>query len=94
MTNLLTAQDLLEVHYQILSIIILKKFIKLNVNLDTMIKNVKHVELNINIWTAFSNIKTLKMIQQNQDVCVVMKNYDRKLDEKLQTPPPLLVLPQ
>ena len=36
--------------------------IELNVNLDTMIKNVKHVELNISIATVFSNIQTLKMI--------------------------------
>ena len=35
---------------------------ELNVNLDTMIKNVKHVELNISIATVFSNIQTLKMI--------------------------------
>ena len=31
-------QDLWEFHYQILSIIFLKKFIELNVNSDTMIK--------------------------------------------------------
>ena len=43
--NLLIAQDLWQVHYQILSIIFLKEFIELNVNLDKMIKNVKHLEL-------------------------------------------------
>ena len=36
--NLLIVQDLWQVHYQILSIIFLKEFIELNVNLDTMIK--------------------------------------------------------
>ena len=41
---LLIAQDLWQAHYQILSIIFLKGFIELNVNSDTMIKNVKHVE--------------------------------------------------
>ena len=39
--NLFTAQDLWEAHYQILSIIFMKLFIKWNVNTDTMIKNGK-----------------------------------------------------
>ena len=42
--NLLIAQDLWQARYQILSIIFLKEFIKLNVNTDTMIKNVKPAE--------------------------------------------------
>ena len=45
--NLLTAQDLWQFHYQILSIIFLKEFMELNVNLDTMIKNVKHLEYKV-----------------------------------------------
>ena len=53
--NLLMAQDLGQIHYQILSIIFLKKFIKLNLNLDKMIKRVIHVELNISIATVFLN---------------------------------------
>ena len=36
--------------------------IKLNLNMDTMIKNVKLVELNIDIATVFLNKQTLKMI--------------------------------
>ena len=60
--NLLIAQDLLQAHYQILIIILLKEFIKLNVNTDTMIKNVKLAQLNINIVTVFLNTQTLKMI--------------------------------
>ena len=51
--NLLVAQDLWQSHHQILSIIFLKGFIKLNVNMDTMIKNVKLAELSINIVSAF-----------------------------------------
>ena len=39
--SLLIAKDLWQAHYQILSIIFLKEFIKLNVNTDTMIKDVK-----------------------------------------------------
>ena len=49
--NLLIAQDLWQAHYQILSIIFLKKFIELNVNTDMMIKNVKLVELTTSIAT-------------------------------------------
>ena len=57
--NLLTAQDLKQPHYQILSIIFLKEFIKLYVNTDTMMKNVKLAELNINIVTFFLNTQIL-----------------------------------
>ena len=53
--NLLIAQDLWQVYYQFLSIIFLKEFIELNVNSDTMMKNVKHVELNMSIVTVFLN---------------------------------------
>ena len=47
--SLLIAQDLWQIHYQILSIIFLKEFIKLNVNTDMMMKNVKFAELYISI---------------------------------------------
>ena len=47
--NLLITQDLWQVLYQIMSIIFLKEFIELSLNLDTMVKDVKHVELNISI---------------------------------------------
>ena len=39
--NLITVQDLWQAHHQILLITLLKGFIKLNVNTDTMVKNVK-----------------------------------------------------
>ena len=39
--KLLIAQDLWQAHFQIMSIIFLKEFIELNVNLDTKIKKVK-----------------------------------------------------
>ena len=60
--NLVIVHDLWQVHCQILSIIFLKEFKKLNVNFDTMIKNVKLAELNISIATVFLNTQTLKMI--------------------------------
>ena len=40
----------------------LKEFIKLNVNTDTIIKNVKLAELKTNIANVFLNTQTLKMI--------------------------------
>ena len=43
------AQEFWQAHCQILSTLFLKDFIELNVNSDTMKKNVKHTELNINI---------------------------------------------
>ena len=54
-SNLLIVQDLWQAHYQILSIIFQKKFIKLNVNMDMMIKNVKLEKLNVSIPTVFLN---------------------------------------
>ena len=53
--NLLIEEDLWQARYQILSKIFLKEFIKLNVNTDTITKNVKIVELNISIATLFLN---------------------------------------
>ena len=60
--NLLIAQDLWQAHYQILSIIFLKIFVKLNVYRDTMIKNAKLMELHKEYATIFLNKKTLKII--------------------------------
>ena len=50
--NLLIVQNLWQSRYQILSIIFPKEFIKLNVNMDRIIKKVKLGELNINFATA------------------------------------------
>ena len=60
--NLLRARDLWQVIYQILSIIFLKEFIELNVDMNMMIKNMKLVELNISIATVSFNTRILKMI--------------------------------
>ena len=54
--SLLIVQDLWQAHYQILSIIFLKEFIELNVNSDTLIKNVTHVKLNISTVVVFLKI--------------------------------------
>ena len=59
--NLLIEQELGKAHYQILSKIRLKKFIRLNVNTDMRMKNVKLVELHTKYATAFLNVEILKM---------------------------------
>ena len=43
-------QDLWQIHHQILSIIFLKEFIELNVNMDMMTKNVRLVGSNIALY--------------------------------------------
>ena len=53
--NLLRIQIFWQAQYQILSIILLKGFKKLNVNTDTMIKYAKLVELNTSIAAVFLN---------------------------------------
>ena len=55
-------EGLWRAHYQILSIIFLKEFVKLNVNMATMIKHVKTAELNPDIVTVFLNTQTLKTV--------------------------------
>ena len=53
----MTEEDLLQAHYKILLTILLKEFIKLNVNNDTIIKDEKLAELNKlkNIASGFSD---------------------------------------
>ena len=65
--NSLTGYDLWQAHYQIFSIIFLKEFIKLNVNMDTMMKNLNLTE---------DDLIECKCLFCN-------KNYQQKFDEKL-----------
>ena len=60
--NLLIAQNLWQAHYQILLIILLKKLIELNVNMNMIIRNVKHAELNTKNASPFLNTQTLRII--------------------------------
>ena len=55
-------QNLWQAHYQILVTILMKEFIKLNLNTNKMIANKKLAELNTKIAAAFLNTQTLKMI--------------------------------
>ena len=52
-------QELLQVPDQILLMILRKEFIKLNVNMDIITKNVKLAELNTKITSAFLNTQGL-----------------------------------
>ena len=52
--DLLIGYYLWQAHYQILLLILLE-LIKLNVNIDTMIKNVKLAELNTKVAKVFFN---------------------------------------
>ena len=54
------AQDLWQVHYQILLIILLLELTKLNVNVNIITKIANGVELNTKIAIAFLNTKALK----------------------------------
>ena len=57
--NLLIVQDLEQVYYQILLIIMLKEFIKSILKMNIIKKIVKHVELNTKVTTAFLNTQLL-----------------------------------
>ena len=57
--NLLIVQDLWQAHCQISLLMLLKEFIKLNVNTDMIIKNVKLVELNTKIESVALNTQAL-----------------------------------
>ena len=80
--NLLIAQDLWHAHYQILPIIFRKEFIELNVNLDTMIKNMKQVALPkyYDCFVEYTNFKD-NLIECKCLCC--NRNYQNKLDENL-----------
>ena len=68
----IVSKRFMEVHYQNWLILLLKEFIKLNVNTDTIIKYLKRVEL-------YSKIATdLKIIKKE-----LSKDYQKNFDEKL-----------
>ena len=57
-------EDLWEALYQISLTILLKEFIKLNVNTEMIIKDVKLAELNIKTGTVFLNTFFVKNYQK------------------------------
>ena len=73
LTRILIVQDLWQT--QILSVVLLVEFIKLNVNMCMITKNLKRVELNTKIVNAIWNIqKEYKCLGCN-------KNCKKKFDE-------------
>ena len=60
--NLLIVKDFWQTGYQILLIILLKEFVKSNVNMEMITKNVNLVELNTKILRATLKVQTLKTI--------------------------------
>ena len=55
-------QGLWQAYYQIMLVILLNEWIKLNVNMDSAIKKMMLAELNTKIANAFLNTQTFKMI--------------------------------
>ena len=51
--------------------------------MDIIIKNNKGVELNAKIVSAVMNKKALKMISENKNVYVAIRNTPKKFDENL-----------
>ena len=56
------AQDLWQTHYQIMLIILLTEFIKLDVHIDMTIKNMKREGLNTKIVSVVLNMQLLKIV--------------------------------
>ena len=81
--NLLIVQDLWQVHYQILSIIFLNEFIKLNVHMDTMVKKLEIYVIKYKCCDCFLEYADFKdgLIEYKCLCC--NKNYQQKLNEKL-----------
>ena len=80
--NVPIAQDLWRAYCQILSIIFLKKYVKLNVNTDRIMRNVKFAEWNTNIATNFLNIqRSCKDDLIEQKLLCCNENYNKKFDK-------------
>ena len=60
--NLLIVKDLWQAYYKILLIILMKEFIKQNINMNIIIKIAKREELNTKIMGAIFKTQELKMI--------------------------------
>ena len=74
------AQDVWQAHYQISSIIFLKELIKLNVNTNTMTRNVKFAELNISICDCFLKYRKFKDDLIKYKSLCSNKNYQQNFD--------------
>ena len=81
--NLLIAQDLWQAQYQILSIVFLKEFIKLKVNLNVMMKSAKTCRIKCEHCDCFLDNTSFKDDLIKYKCLCCNKNYQHKFDEKL-----------
>ena len=77
--NLLKAQDLWQAHHQILLIIFLKDFIKLNVNTDRMIKKCVTYIIKYQHFNCFLEYTNFKDDLLNTYVYIVTKIINKSL---------------
>ena len=85
--NLLIVQDLWQAHFQILSIIFLKKFIELNVNLDMKIKKCETSRIKYKYYDYFLEYTNFKDDTIESKCLIYNKNCQTKLDENLKERP-------
>ena len=81
--NVLIAPDFWQARYGILLIILLKEFIKLNVNTETMIKTYKNCRVKYKYCNSFVEHKNIKDNLTEYKCLCCNKNYQQKFDEKL-----------
>ena len=68
----------------LVNVILLKDFIKLNVNMHTMIKNTRLVEVNTKFKSAFLNAQTSKDDLLEYICLCCSKNYLKDIDQILE----------
>ena len=68
--SLLITQDLWQAYFEVLLIILWKKFIKLNVNVNVIMKNDKRAELITNIMSDLLNTN-IDVAIKNTEKCLV-----------------------
>ena len=79
----LPAQDLCQAHYQFLLIVLLKEFIKLNINTDTMIQICETCRIKYKDCNYFPKYKNSKDDLIEQKCLCWNENYQKNLDENL-----------
>ena len=79
--NLMMAQDLWKAHYQILSKVFLKEFIKLNLNMDIMIKKCGTCRTTYELCDCFLEYTNFKYDLIECKCLCCNKNYQSKFDE-------------
>ena len=80
--NLLIGQNLWQSHYRLLSMIFLKEFIKLNVNMDTD-KKCENCRITYKVSDCFLEYTSFKNDLIEGKCLCCNKNYKQKSDEKL-----------